>query len=237
MWNFNGKYNQILSSSPMPTFISEEHFWLMLARFFGLIPLPQACRTSFPTQDELKYITNYLISQPTPDDTCDESDDIRNLVKACIQLTRFIFRDPESRKILLGLEQGSGCSQNLSWELFQGFGAIEQFCSRAICWQDNDALSQYSSAWLHTNLASRGDRGEAEFPAQQCRFTFQVWNSLWILLLRARKEAMVINRTTRLGLRHIYTVLSTTDVNSPGQLGIEFSQFCPLSPRAERQQS
>ena len=213
----------------MPSFVSEEQFWLMLARFFGLVPLPQPSRASFPTQEELKYITNYLISQPMPDETCNESDDTRNLVKICIQLTRFIFRDPESRKVLLELEQDSRCSQGFSWEIFQGLGAIEQFFSRLICWQGEDTLSQYSLAWFQTNSTSRRAQG-GWLAAQPCRSDFQIWNSLWTLLLRARKETTVTNRPTRLGLRHIYTVLSTTDVNSPGRLGIEFRQSCPLAP-------
>lgn len=213
----------------MSRFISEERFWLMLARFFGLAPLPEQRRASFPSRDEIRYITNYLKSQPTPDDIWDNSDDIRDLVKICIQLTRFIFDNSESRRIFLRPERGLRRSQLLSWDLFQGFGAIEQFCAKSKCRQNDDPLSQYWSACLPTDLASREDWSEDQdgyhFRAQRCPFTFQVWSSLRVLLIRAQKETKVVNRTARLGLRHIYTVLSTTSVNSLGQCGIDFSHF------------
>ncbi|OKP09245.1 hypothetical protein PENSUB_5003, partial [Penicillium subrubescens] len=83
MWNFKGRYNQVSSTSPTSRFISEEQFWLMLARFFGLAALPEQRRASFPSRGEIRYITNYVKSQPTPDDICDNSDDIEDLVKIC----------------------------------------------------------------------------------------------------------------------------------------------------------
>lgn len=67
----------------------------------SITPLPQRARASFPSRDEWKYITNYLRSHPTLDETCDDYDGTRNF-----GLCNF-----ERRRIFLGHEQDNDQSQ------------------------------------------------------------------------------------------------------------------------------
>ena len=120
------KYDQI----PAPlttTFISEEQFWTLLQRFFGLLPL-SVSTGRFPTSDEMKYIKNYLRSKPTPTRSSDAEDGGRDLVRICAKLTEFIFSNRESKRIFLGVNRGVyHRPQAPTWEIFQGFGLVEQF--------------------------------------------------------------------------------------------------------------
>lgn len=122
------KYNRI-SQASISTFISEEQFWLLLKRFFGLAPLPDWMSKEFPTDDEVSYIENYLQSQPTPTTDDKQSDHSRNMVRLCSRLTAFIFHDRESKKIFLGTNHPDRKAYRTTWQMFQGFGLIDQFCS------------------------------------------------------------------------------------------------------------
>jgi hypothetical protein len=145
------RYDQIPQPS-RTSFISEEQFWLLLKRFFGLLPIPEQSLGSFPNRNELTYIKNYLKSKPTPTQNGDERDDGRDLVRICTMLTTFIFRDRESKKIFLGADRRiRRRSQALTWEIFQGFGLIHQFCDELRSKQ-HSALHQ--DAWLQVSSPS-----------------------------------------------------------------------------------
>lgn len=121
------KEENLAVKCPAPKFISEKQFWLMLERFFGLVSLPDSLANTFPTQGQIAYIQNFLQSQPTPREDYRKKDSRKELVKVCIKLTAFIFRDRESKRIFLGVGRQSHGSQNSPWKIFQGFGLIERY--------------------------------------------------------------------------------------------------------------
>ncbi|KAJ6116133.1 hypothetical protein N7523_005814 [Penicillium sp. IBT 18751x] len=125
------RYDQI--TEPWITnYISEAQFWLLLKRFFGLVPLSGLSAGDFPQHDKINYIKNYLRSKPTPRLTGDGEDDSRDLVRICTKLTDFIFRNADSKKIFLGANRGFfHRSPSPTWEVFQGFGLVDQFCRDA----------------------------------------------------------------------------------------------------------
>ena len=224
------KYDQI-PQSPQTSYISEEHFWLLLKRFFGLLPVPKKWVGSFPDSNELAYIKNYLKSKPTPTITGDERDDGRDLVRICSMLTTFIFRDRESKRIFLGVDRRiRRRSQAVTWEVFQGFGLIHRFSDKLSPPQYN-ALHQ--DAWFQVSAPSSGDwyklthgiqASDISLPKRQ--YMSRIWASFRCLLLKKRqtKQHDAID-TMRCGLLQIYNALSTTDVNLPGRPGVEFSHF------------
>jgi hypothetical protein len=124
------RYDQI--NPPLITsYISEEQFWTLLKRFFGLLPL-SVSTGRFPNSDEMKYIKNYLRSKPTPTRPSDAEDSGRDLVRICAKLTEFIFCNRESKRIFLGVNRRMyHRPQAPTWEIFQGFGLVEQFCHDA----------------------------------------------------------------------------------------------------------
>jgi hypothetical protein len=224
------RYDQIPQSS-RTSFISEEQFWLLLKRFFGLLPIPEQSLGSFPKRNELTYIKNYLKSKPTPTQNGDERDDGRDLVRICTMLTTFIFRDRESKRIFLGTDRRiPRRSQALTWEIFQGFGLIHQFCDELRSKQ-HSVLHQ--DAWLRVS-SPRADAfhklicciqaKNISLPKRQ--YMLRIWGSLKCLLLKGRqsKKHDPIG-PMRCGLLQIYNALATSNVNLPGRSGIEFSHF------------
>ena len=148
------RYDQI----PQPlitSYISEEQFWMLLKRFFGLLPLPGSLIESFPNNVELAYIKNYLKSKPTPIQNGDEEDDGRDLVRVCTKLTTFIFSNRQSKKLFLGADRGIyRRSKTHTWEIFQSFGLIHQFCDEP---GSRQHFAFHRDAWLQVSCLSRSN--------------------------------------------------------------------------------
>ena len=144
------RYEQI-PQSLITSYISEEQFWMLLKRFYGLLPLPESLIESFPNSGELTYIKNYLKSKPTPTQNGDEEDGGRDLVRICTKLTTFIFSNRQSKKLFLGADRGIYLRpKTLTWEIFQSFGLVHQFCDEPESRQHNVF---HRDAWFQVSCA------------------------------------------------------------------------------------
>lgn len=135
------KYDRIPQVSTS-IYISEERFWLLLKRFFGLTTSTGPPLDFSPANDEVAYIKNYLRSNPTPIQNGDGGDYGRDLVRICAKLTVFIFRDRKSKRIFLGL------CQNPEWEIFQGFGLVQRFYDEVGHKQQHGSIYEYQNEWV-----------------------------------------------------------------------------------------
>ena len=135
-----------------PRYIGEHDFWILLKRFFGLVPLPPSLLELFPANDEIPYIKDYLRSKPTPAEHSDWRDDDRNLVKVCTRLTEWVFRHNESKSIFFAVDPETySQSTNTDWEIFQGFGLIHRFCGQLGYGQLDLSKFEVQRAWLQVN--------------------------------------------------------------------------------------
>ncbi|KAJ5117765.1 hypothetical protein N7448_011397 [Penicillium atrosanguineum] len=207
------RYDQI----PQPlitSYISEEQFWTSLKRFFGLLPPPTVSTGHFPNSDQIKYIKNYLRSKPTPTHSSDAEDGGRDLVRICAKLTEFIFCNRESKIIFLGDNRAMyHRPRNPTWEIFQGFGLVEQFHHDAVSNQPS-VLGQ--DPWHLARNASLSKRHSI----------MRVWAALRYLLAEERQvKGSDPDSIMKCGLLRIYDTLSTFNVNLHGRPGIDFSRF------------
>ena len=133
-------------------YIGEHDFWILLKRFFGLVPLPPWLLELFPANDEIPYIKDYLRPKPTPVEHSDGRDDDRNLVKVCTRLTEWVFRHTESKRIFFDVDpEIHSLSPNTDWEIFQGFGLIHRFCDELGYRQLDLSKSEVQREWFQVN--------------------------------------------------------------------------------------
>ncbi|OQD77411.1 hypothetical protein PENANT_c105G04899 [Penicillium antarcticum] len=147
-------YDQLYHTSET-RYIGEHDFWMLLKRFFGLVPLPPSLSGLFPANDEIPYIKDYLRSKPIPVEHSDGKDNDRNLVKVCTRLAEWVFRHSNSRRIFFDEDPETySKSPNTDWEIYQGFGLIHQFCNELEYRQLDLSGFRVQTAWLQAQKMS-----------------------------------------------------------------------------------